>query len=101
MSGTVYLLHFDEPVAHAQHYLGWTGREVEDRIQEHIDGNGAKLMREATRRAISPECVRVWNGGRELERALKIRKNHRGLCPICRPLRNKYERDRRARLRLR
>ena len=21
--GTVYLLHFDKPFSHAQHYLGW------------------------------------------------------------------------------
>jgi len=95
---TVYLLHFDEPIGHSQHYLGYTSRKVVTRVQEHIDGTGAALPREATRRGISPECVRVWlDGTPELERALKKRKNNHGLCPICKPKRNKRERERRKR----
>lgn len=97
MPSFVYLLHFDKPIGHSQHYLGFTTRPVVDRVQEHIDGKGAALPREATRRSISPECVRVWEDGTTaLERSLKKRKNSRGLCPICRPKRNAYERNRRA-----
>ena len=94
--GTVYLLHFDEPIGHSQHYLGWTSRRVQDRIQDHIDGTGAKLPALASELGVSPELVRTWDGTPHLEKALKVRKNSRGLCPICRPLRNAYERDRRA-----
>ena len=95
--GTVYLLHFDEPIGNAQHYLGWTSKRVEDRVQKHIDGTGAALPREATRLGISPECVRTWDDEPiSKEKALKRRKNSRGLCPICRPLRNAYEVARRA-----
>ena len=97
--GTVYLLHFDKKIGNAQHYLGWTSREVVDRVQEHIDGTGAALPREASRRLIFPELVRTWVGTPLLEKALKKRKNSRGLCPICRPERNRYERERRAKKR--
>lgn len=96
--GTVYLLHFEKPIGHSQHYLGFTSRRVVDRVQEHIDGTGAALPREATKRSIDPECVRIWEDATsQLERDLKRRKNNRGLCPLCRPERNRRERERRAR----
>ena len=96
--GTVYLLHFEKPIGHSQHYLGYTSRRVVDRVQEHIDGTGAALPREATKQNIHPECIRIWeDGDPALEKALKRRKNSRGLCPICRPERNRRERERRAR----
>jgi hypothetical protein len=28
MTGTVYLLHLSEPLAHARHYCGWVRRET-------------------------------------------------------------------------
>lgn len=34
MNGTVYLLHFERPVRHAQHYLGFT-ENLERRLSEH------------------------------------------------------------------
>jgi hypothetical protein len=34
--GTVYMLHFDQPFKHANHYIGFTTRTVEDRLVEHI-----------------------------------------------------------------
>ena len=94
--GLVYLLHYDQAVGHAQHYLGWTSRRVEDRVQDHIDGtSGARLALEFARRRIAPEVVKVWPGNKALERRFKNRKNHRGLCPKCLPGLRRYERERR------
>ena len=82
--GTVYLIHFDEPIAHSQHYLGWTAAPVAiDRVQQHIDGLGNPLVRAVTARGIGVELVRSWSGSPLLEKKLKAWKNSRKLCPIC------------------
>jgi len=57
--GTIYLIHFDEKLSHAQHYLGYTGGDLEARLE----------------RGIAWRLVRTWSGGRKLERKLKRRKN--------------------------
>lgn len=52
-----YLIHFSEPIGNkdkargmAQHYLGYTGRmSVEERLQEHLEGRGAKICKEAVK----------------------------------------------------
>ncbi len=83
MTGTVYLIHFDENISHARHYLGWTG-DLESRLESHASGRGAKLMAEVSRREIPWRCVRTWpNVDRHFERKLKRRKNGPKLCPAC------------------
>lgn len=78
--GTVYLLHFDRPL---QHYLGWAQDHM-DRVNDHLDGRGAKIMAAAVAAGIQAELVRTWEGKtRKFERKLKNRKNARGLCPKC------------------
>jgi predicted GIY-YIG superfamily endonuclease len=83
MSG-VYLIHFDTPYKHAQHYLGYADN-IEKRLQQHRTGAGAKLMGVVYRAGITWRLVRVWEGGdRELERRLKHWHGGTKLCPMCR-----------------
>lgn len=110
--GTVYLIHFEQPVGdpsnprgQARHYLGYTN-DLETRIQDHRNtrwerydeplviagrpklgatfGNGATLIGAANAQGIVWQVVRTWSGGRDLERQLKNQKNNPRLCPICR-----------------
>jgi predicted GIY-YIG superfamily endonuclease len=41
--GTVYLLHFDRPLKHAKHYLGYAN-DLQARLEQHRSGNGARLI---------------------------------------------------------
>jgi hypothetical protein len=50
MSGTVYLLHFDRPLHHAQHYLGFTDLELDERIARHRAGHVAGQLEALLRR---------------------------------------------------
>jgi predicted GIY-YIG superfamily endonuclease len=79
---TVYIIHFERPFWHAQHYIGYTAN-LPRRIEQHRNGTGAKLLRAITRRGIPWEVVRTWPGGPAFERALKNRKKSRDLCPVC------------------
>lgn len=79
---TVYIIHFERPFWHAQHYIGYTSN-LPHRLEQHRQGTGAKLLKAITQRGISWEVVRTWRGGPALERALKNRKKSRELCPVC------------------
>jgi len=88
----VYLLHFDAPIGdlgnprgQAQHYIGCC-EDLAQRLQAHRKGQGAAITREVARRGIEMRLVRVWDGDRGLERALKGRKNAPRLCPLCNEL---------------
>jgi putative endonuclease len=88
--GTVYLLHFAEPIGNpdspygsASHYMGWTS-DLGPRLAAHRDGAGAAIMRAVAKAGIDFEVARTWEGGRQLERELKNRHDHPGLCPDCR-----------------
>jgi hypothetical protein len=82
----VYLLHFERPYAHAQHYLGTTTRRLGVRLVEHIGGraNGSKLVAAVVAAGIPIRVARLWPGGDGLESRLKRRKKGPSLCPICR-----------------
>ena len=83
--GTVYLLHFDRPLHHARHYLGFT-TDLADRMVRHASGNGAKLVAAVRAAGIGWTLARTWvDVPRELERRLKARKRIRRRCPICSP----------------
>lgn len=81
---SVYLLHFEPAYKHAQHYIGYTGRDdLFARLEEHRDGRGAKLCRIASQAGCTLQLARVWHGAeRKNERQLKGR-SLRPLCPIC------------------
>lgn len=83
--GTVYLIHLDSKLHHAQHYIGWAFN-VEGRLYHHRKGTGARFLAAVNQAGISYEIVREWKGGKTLERQLKNRKKASALCPICRRL---------------
>ena len=84
-STVVYLLHFDTPISpnhSTQHYLG-SAADLQHRLAEHAAGQGARLTQVARQRGIGWIVARTWNGGRQLERQIKKRKNAPRYCPIC------------------
>ena len=83
--GTIYLIHFTEHLEHAGHYIGYTARDLEDRIADHLTGRGAKLMAAVVAAGISFEVVRTWQGDAVLEQRLKNLGGAARLCPVCNP----------------
>ncbi len=83
MNGTIYLLHFDVPVHHARHYIGWTSNGVGDRVQRHLNGRGNPLVAAANKLG-DVRIARVWYlVDRNFERSLKNGKNTPSFCPVC------------------
>lgn len=81
MNGFIYTLLFEKPICDghpAQTYTGFTF-DLAARIQAHRLGNGARLTQVAKERGIGFEVVRVWRGGRGVERRIKNLKNGRAL----------------------
>ena len=90
VQGTVYLLHFLEPIgnpthrqAMAQHYIGWA-LDPAERISVHTAGAGAAIVRAVQANGIGFLVAATWPGSRRLERRLKNRKCAPRYCPICR-----------------
>ena len=79
----VYLIHFDKPLKHARHYLGYSKNDARERVQKHRTGNGARLMEAVRKNDIGWHVSRVWEGDFELERMLKDQHNASHLCPTC------------------
>jgi predicted GIY-YIG superfamily endonuclease len=84
---TVYILHFETKLHHAQHYLGFA-RDLDVRLMQHANGTGARLLKAVGEAGISWRVARTWDGGWGLERYLKRQKNGPRLCPICQRKRN-------------
>lgn len=80
--GTVYLLHFDAPFRHARHYCGWTA-DLANRLRDHHDGRGAKLLAAVNAAGIEWQLARTWKGTRALERRLKRQGGASRRCPLC------------------
>lgn len=81
----VYLLHFSEPISPShtcQHYIGSTDN-LEQRLEKHRKGQGARLTQVANERNIDFVLAWVWEGDKTEERKLKNRKNSPKLCPFC------------------
>ena len=89
-----YLLHFERPYRHAQHYLGST-RNLKRRLGEHAAGRGARLVAVIQAAGIGWELARVWPGGQARERQLKRQGGASRRCPLCgvRPRRLPANRD--------
>lgn len=82
---SVYLLHFHKPISDkhtTQHYLGYAD-DVMRRLAQHRAGTAARLTQVAKERGIGFCLVRIWDGDRSLERALKNQHNAPRLCPLC------------------
>ena len=84
----VYVLHFDDPLSHAQHYVGMTGN-LKQRLAAHAAGDGARLTE------VLAEQQRAWTltglfqttatNARRVERELKESKNLSRYCDACTP----------------
>lgn len=79
---TCYLVCFSRPYRHARHYLGTT-KDLAKRLEQHAAGTGARLMEVIKEHGITFTLVRTWDGGRDVERKLKRRKEGPRLCPVC------------------
>lgn len=81
----VYLIHFDEPFGHAQHYLGYSKDELfEKRMECHKKNQGSRLIAAVNKAGIGWKVVRTWpNEDGNFERKLKNWKKSRCLCPVC------------------
>jgi hypothetical protein len=91
VEGTVYLLHFLEPIgnpanrrAMAQHYIGWGIEDGIERIAIQTAGGGAAIVRAVQAKGIGFVVAATWPGSRALERQLKNRKCAPRYCPVCR-----------------
>ena len=84
----VYLVHLEtrlgssHPNGSAGHYIGMTVN-LAQRLAQHRDGVGARMLAAANERGIGYTVVRTWPGGRERERQLKRQRNAPRLCPAC------------------
>ena len=80
----VYLLHFQEPLHHAQHYLGSTS-DLFKRLRQHWTGKSRVCIVNAfIKKQIPFVLAQTWQGDKRVERHLKERHNNKKLCPICR-----------------
>lgn len=84
----VYILHFDEPLSHAQHYVGMTGN-LKQRLEAHAAGNGARLtevLNDEQRGWILAGLFQTTAANaRRVEKNLKESKNLQRYCDICNP----------------
>lgn len=82
----VYLLHFDIPLAHAEHYAGCT-HQLRQRLARHAAGAGSTLTRVLHERKIPWRLAALGTcchaEMRRLERTLKDQANGPRFCPIC------------------
>lgn len=82
---SVYILHFDTPLKHAKHYVGYASQVVL-RIEHHRNGTGARLTQVIREQGIGFQVAKVFTGtkyDRVFERKLKRTKNISRYCPIC------------------
>jgi predicted GIY-YIG superfamily endonuclease len=79
----IYLIHFDTPYKHAQHYVGFA-TDIAKRLNKHKSGKGARLMQVIQLEGIEWQLARLWKDGtRTEERKLKNRGSAKRYCPIC------------------
>lgn len=82
----VYLLHLNQPLGHARHYIGWAKdqRTLEARLDHHKTGHGARFTQVCLQRDITWTVAKVFeNGDKTFERKLKNRNGASRFCPIC------------------
>ena len=87
--GTVYLLHFDEPIGntdsktgYARHYTGWAS-DLAARLAEHRSRSDVKIMQAVRKAGIGWELARTWPGTRKRERQIQVQGSAARVCPVC------------------
>lgn len=85
---TIYLLHFDQPVAGKRHYIGITRpNRLQARMIEHTTGRGSQRTRQACQQDTAWRLARTWRTEDPgLEKRLIPREEALKLCPVCRGL---------------
>ena len=78
------MLHFDQPYKHARHYVGWTA-DLLDRLDPHANGHGARLVAVIWHAGIGFTLIRICEGTRRPERAIKNDGGAVRYCPACTP----------------
>lgn len=88
----VYLLHFDRPDGQRRHYLGYTSRDPETRLREHLRGVRGKpsFTGKLISQGFVPRIAHVWpDANRTFEKRLKLlsraipRFQFKNWCPCC------------------
>jgi predicted GIY-YIG superfamily endonuclease len=82
--GVIYMLHFSQPYKHARHYVGWS-EDFLDRLDTHAAGHGARLVAVIWHAGIGFTLVRIREGTRRTERAIKNAGGAPRYCPACTP----------------
>ena len=82
--GVIYMLHFHRPYKHARHYIGWTD-DLLDRLDRHAAGRGARLVAVIWHAGIGFTLVRICEGTRRTERAIKNAGGQVRYCPGLHP----------------
>src|SRR5215472_12544569 len=78
------MLYFHRPYRQARHYVGCTD-DLLDRLDRHAAGNGARLVEVIWHAGIGFTCVRICEGTRRTERAIKNAGGAVRYCPVCTP----------------
>ena len=81
----VYVLHFDPPLKHAKHYVGFTeADDVATRLDEHLKGAGSRLVRAAVANGCAIHLAHVFVGAdRHFERRVKKSTDVCRWCRMC------------------
>lgn len=83
----LYLLHFEQPIGAAQHYLGITRRaRLPMRMKEHRSGRGAALTKQARAIGVGFRLAAIVPAFSFAdERDAKRQGHYARLCPFCTP----------------
>lgn len=88
----IYIIHFDEPLAHARHYVGYYKRgNLKRRLEEHRSGRGARILQVCNERGIEYRVARLMPGDRNRERQIKNAKCTPRYCPECRAIKKRND----------
>lgn len=87
MTAGVYLIHLDDPLCHARHYLG-ASKDIPARLEAHRQQRGAKMLAHANTRGLRWHVERVWytdtaEQAYRLEAKMKRHKHNTHYCPKC------------------
>ena len=81
----IYIIHFDSPLHHARHYVGYCrDGSLEERLARHRAGSGSRLMLAVKLAAITWTVALTRPGDRRFERQLKRSHNTPRFYSICR-----------------
>src|SRR5512142_1788858 len=94
----IYVLHFEPPLKHARHYVGFaeSKRTLRARIEHHLAGSGAKIVAAAVAAGCTVTMTASFEGTRDDERRIKKGGHGPSVCPVCRA---EYNRRAAARMR--